>query len=141
MKYPIFLIDNHYIMKLYYILFLLSEFGENKKGTLVINENKLKYLYFFLENKDVLKKDGRELRSLDTLEKFLEFDEVSSIIKLGISQDLIEIQLKSFDIYYKISDLGKQKIKNIKNILDEQELKLIKNILKLNDKKLSELFI
>lgn len=141
MKHPIFLIDNHYVMKLYYILFLLNEFGENRRGNLIVNENKLKYLYFFLENRDILKQIEKEIKSIDFLEKFLEFDEVSIIIKLGISLELIEIHLKSIDIYYKITDLGKEKIKNLENNLHKSELNLIKEILKLSDKKLIELFI
>lgn len=141
MKHPIFLIDNHYVMKLYYILFLLNEFGENRRGNLIINEKKLKYLYFFLENRDILKQIEKEIKSIDFLEKFLEFDEVSIIIKLGISLELIEIHLKSIDIYYKITNLGKEKIKNLENNLHRSELNLIKEILKLSDKKLTELFI
>lgn len=144
MKYTLFLIENHYIIKLYNLLFLLSNIAGNPKKDLSIDEKRLKYLYFFLENRNVLKKiQNNEEIDFNTIEKFLEFNEMGLITRLGLAKKLVDVEIKKNISYYKITSEGQKRIEQIDNVeyMTKEEITQMKEIRKMSNKKLENIFL
>lgn len=150
MRYPIFLIDNHYIIKIYNLLFLLKTCSYNRNNKKRINQNNIKYLYFLLNNKIFLEnirlnninKDISEKAKLNFYD-FFKDEEVKIVIKFCIVANLVEIEYRCGEIFFSLTNKGDEEISKLgkKFYYSDEDIKILKKLSSYTIKELNDLFL
>ncbi|MGL5021711.1 MAG: hypothetical protein ACRC5S_00270 [Cetobacterium sp.] len=149
MKYPIFLIDNHYISKIYNLLFLLKNCSYNRNNKKIINQNNIEYLYYLLENKGLfenikLKNANKNMNRKHKLSflKLSKDKEVKIIIKHCVVKELVITEIINGEVYYSLTKKGNETMVELGDELyfSKDDIKILKKLSSYTITKLDELF-
>lgn len=149
MKYPIFLIDNHYISKVYNLLFLLKYCAYNRNDKKKINQNNIEYLYYIVENKGLIEniKLKTNNKCLDERYKlsFLKLSkskDIKIIIRYCIVKELIILEIINGEVFYSLSEKASNKMKELETItyFSKEDIKILKKLSNYTISELDKLF-
>ena len=131
MKFPIFLIDNHYITKVYNLLFLLKHCSYNRNKKKRINQDNINFLYFFINNKNLLNENIEKIKKYEfDIQTIYTDKDLEIILKLLLIKELIEIEIIKTEVYYTLTKQGEDKLYELNqiNYFSEDELKVLKKL-------------
>ena len=113
------------------MLFLLKHCSYNRNKKKRINQDNINFLYFFINNKNLLNENIEKIKRYEfDMQTIYTDKDLEIILKLLLIKELIEIEIIKTEVYYTLTKQGEDKLYELNQItyFSEDELKVLKKL-------------